>query len=380
MVISLLTVHIQAQNKYALTWTGDPVLQQLIKEHKNIHFEVEQTNMGFKVSFYEEGEILSKPQQQSAPAQSDISGAVSNFHLTKDINAQTDANPSNTDFINGQPFAILNNVMYFSADDGIHGAELWRSDGTPTGTYLVKDLEPGINSSTPSEIIVAANKLFFVSQNYSLLSYKLWVSDGTAPGTSILKDLQGNGPGVNGSYYLTNISGTVYFLAGGSYNTQVWKTNGTQSSTIEVKDLTNFGQSPTLSATASGLYYFTLFNSTTGRELWRSDGTDAGTFMVKDISDTLDYFYGPAELTSFNNKLYFSDDDGHGRKLWSTDGTATGTQEIDKNSNLVLYNDFSFAFVNSPFAISGNALYMAASKPSTGTELFSYRLRFNKRH
>ena len=73
-----------------------------------------------------------------------------NFHLTKDVNAQTDANPSDANDNNyTDPFAILNNVMYFSADDGIHGTELWRSDGTAAGTFMVKDIETGDNASSP---------------------------------------------------------------------------------------------------------------------------------------------------------------------------------------------------------------------------------------
>ncbi len=364
------TLTLSAQTKHVLQTINDPFLQQLVKAKKDIHFDITQSKQGAIVTFYEENKGSTSNQHSSII--NATTAASTNFHITKDINAQTDANPSNTDFIDGYPFAVLNNVMYFSADDGIHGSELWRSDGTATGTYMVINLEPGTNSSAPSEIITAANKLYFVTENNSLVSYKLWVSNGTAQGTSMLKDFGSSGPGVNGSYDLTNVAGIVYFLSGSAYSTQVWKTNGTQFSTVEVKDLTNLGQSPTLTATAAGLYYFTLFSNTTGRELWRSDGTDDGTFMVKDISDTLDYFYGPYQLTAFNNKLYFSDDDGNGRKLWYTDGTSNGTNEVDRNSNLVLGDDYSFGFVKKPFAILGNALFMAATKPSTGNELYSY--------
>ena len=44
----------------------------------------------------------------------------------------------------------VNRIIYFTADDGTHGAELWRSDGTARGTRMVKDINPGAGSGAPT--------------------------------------------------------------------------------------------------------------------------------------------------------------------------------------------------------------------------------------
>ena len=165
-----------------------------------------------------------------------------NFHLLKDINNFTDANPSNDNFLNiqnQQHFAVMNNVAYFATKDDSNGEELWRSDGTAAGTYLVKDINPGESSSGIGNIILSGNEIFFSadsSSNYT--GSKIWKSDGTDAGTMQVSDA------VNAIQYplqLCDVNGTVFFTTTNNdrRNNQLWKTDGTTQGTVLVKDLSN---------------------------------------------------------------------------------------------------------------------------------------------
>ena len=49
------------------------------------------------------------------------------------------------------------NTLYFTADDGMHGRELWRSDGTASGTALVADLNPGPAPAFAAGVVTSDN-------------------------------------------------------------------------------------------------------------------------------------------------------------------------------------------------------------------------------
>jgi ELWxxDGT repeat protein len=83
------------------------------------------------------------------------------------------------------PVAI-NGIYYFSADDRVHGSELWASDGTAAGTVMVKDITPG-GSSFPVFLTNVNGKLFFETTSISS-GTQIWTSDGTAAGTVMVKD------------------------------------------------------------------------------------------------------------------------------------------------------------------------------------------------
>ncbi len=374
LLVTLLftSLSLIAQNNSVLRNIDTAYLKHLIKEGKSVRF-VHTNDPVNPIKFYQ----TSTQQKVSQTVQTNNNASLqSNFHLVKDINPQTDANPTNDDHFNdlhNVPFAILNNVLYFSADDGIHGIQLWRSDGTAAGTYIITNISPSLYSI--NEIISTPNKIYFVAQSASIDSAKLYTSDGTSTGTFLIKNLSINGPGVNSSYYLTAIGNTVYFFIRGSSAPQLWKTNGTVAGTVLLKDFIFLGQQPNLATKANGLFYFSIYTYNSGTELWRSNGTDTGTFMLKDITPAnFDDYEGPYQLTAFNNKLYFSDNDGTGRKLWLTDGTPEGTVMANNNESVTLPDQYLISLVNIPFTVVGSNFYAAAFSPATGMELFKYNV------
>jgi ELWxxDGT repeat protein len=109
-------------------------------------------------------------------------------------------------------FTESNGTAFFLADDGIHGRELCKSDGTAHGTHLVKDINRGPGNAFnvfPADLTDVNGTLFFPA-NDGIHGYQLWKSDGTAAGTVMLTDLNPTGA-VLGPYYLTNVNGTLYF-------------------------------------------------------------------------------------------------------------------------------------------------------------------------
>ena len=88
----------------------------------------------------------------------------------------------------GYNFKDLNGFVYFSADNGINGFELWKTDGTEANTELLTDINPGVGSSNPANLTEMGGLLFFTANN-STNGIELWITDGTAAGTQMVKDI-----------------------------------------------------------------------------------------------------------------------------------------------------------------------------------------------
>ncbi|PZU80029.1 MAG: hypothetical protein DI529_16965 [Chryseobacterium sp.] len=299
--------------------------------------------------------------------------AQTTFTIVKDIYAgAVGSNPVN--------FTIYNGKLYFAASSTVNGTsigtELWESDGTEGGTKLVSDIISGTSSSSPSNLTVFNNKIYFTGSNVIngtntsglLLSYdttdgvktvsttakfganlttfgnKLYFkasNTAVTPNTNRLFSVDTNEQialtddnlnvsviGAGGTKVLANAQLTS---APNASLTQLFGFDGT--STALIKNI-----NPTASSYPTNFYYSpalgkTFFNANggNGAEPWMTDGTEAGTSIVKDINISGPTAgSGPQNFIEYKGKVYFSASNGleNGAELWVTDGTEQGTMMV----------------------------------------------------
>ncbi|MBR8826408.1 MAG: VCBS repeat-containing protein [Gomphosphaeria aponina SAG 52.96 = DSM 107014] len=221
----------------------------------------------------------------------------------------------------------VNNIIYFPAN-GINGIELWKSDGSEAGTVLVKDIRSGNGSSTPSNLININNIIYFQANN-GINGIELWKSDGSEGGTVLVKDIfAGNSSSNSNPSHLTHVNNTLLFRAYDKVNGyELWKSDGSEAGTVLLKDIRSGGNSSTPSnlINVNGTLFFQATNGANGIELWKSDGSAAGTVLVKDIRDGSNSS-NPSNLIQLDNTLFFTANDGiNGVELWKSDGSEAGT-------------------------------------------------------
>lgn len=258
-------------------------------------------------------------------------------------------------------------VAYFQANDGLTGAELWRSDGTEAGTFLVADINSGFApngtplSSSPRNMIEFNDQVVFRADD-GVTGIELYKSDGFS--YSQIMDINlGSGSSVDSRFAIVNSSGTLYFTARSSTSGfELWKTSGTEATTVLI-DADHVGApgagilpgsgsaipaTPQLVSDGNGGVYFTASNGTLGFEPWHTNGVIAdqnGTFMMKDV------FAGsgssnPTGFTVVGGAVFFAATNGtqnvynvlpynkYGTELWKSDGFNSnngGTTELVKN-------------------------------------------------
>ena len=174
----------------------------------------------------------------------------------------------------------VNGTLFFTANDGTHGYELWKSDGTSTGTVMVSDIYPGSASSLPNHLTTMGSTLCF-SANDGTNGTQLWKSDGTAAGTVMVCDI--NPGGGSTPTNLTVVNGTLYFAATTStYGNEFWQSDGTSGGTVQVQDIYAGSPSsnPTNLAVDGSALFLTATDATHSSRLWTLSGSSSANVSV----------------------------------------------------------------------------------------------------
>jgi len=271
-------------------------------------------------------------------------GTTTGTQILKDINP---SGPTNADDVR---FIQLNSEFYFSANDS-YGQELWKSDGTPEGTVRVSDINQS-GSSYPNNLTIFNSELYFTAYNGT--GNYLYKTNGTS--ITKISEVQ------TGMYEIAVYNSNLYFGGVDAENKiGLFKTDGTIENESLVKQTTS--GSPQSSdfpydlKVLNNRLYFTAVNNNNDLELWISDGTSLGTTALSgDIA--------PSQLTLLNGTIYFSAINGdEGRELWKTDGTPSGTKLVKD------VNPTSSSGVTD-ILVFNSELYFVANDGSHGFELW----------
>jgi len=340
-----------------------------------------------------------------------------------------DINPSSGDGIStfNKQFAVLNNNVYFLANDGSSGVELWKTDGSTAGTNLVKDIFPGSNTSgivsltsNGQYLIFAAeddfndvtglwksdgttagtleikhidlnkdygytmqflpfnNKFYFQGADKTLNGIEIWETDGTSQNTALTVDINHRGSNSN-PLFPTSINNKTVFISNNGFNGhEPYVSDGTVSGTSMMKDIhpgelssLGFDESPDFffKRVADNLF-FRAYDPTYGYEIYKTDGTIGNTSIVKDISPGTTSSIGDDFFSIEYNNLFFfkANDQVHGGELWRTDGTEAGTfmlKDIFPGSGDGIWKPGYQNYINH-YAIMGGYLYFDADDGEIG--------------
>ncbi len=285
--------------------------------------------------------------------------------LVKDINPSGSSNPCG--------LLVMGNRLVFSANDGVYGHELWLSDGTSDGTQLILDIYPGPAGSFPGNfcLLGVVPNLYF-SADDGIHGPELWRSNLTALGTELVVDINAQGGSAPGSLAPYK-NGLIFSAVDGTHGREPWVFNGSKA--VLLKDIhdhpAEYSSNAQQFTQLGGSIIFIATDFNYARELWRTDGAEGDPKVVKDVYEGGGNGAG-GNLVVLNNRIYFVGQGPetvsikHGLELWSTDGTENGTQMvIDLNPGPNGSNP-------SNFTVSGQKIFLWATLPEFGSELWKY--------
>lgn len=237
-------------------------------------------------------------------------------------------------------FVVVGRVAFFFGWEN----ELWRTDGTETGTFRVKTF-----ATLPGLPIAFRGRVFFSSMSTAGI-WGLYSSDGTEAGTRLVKrDVYFGGAVV--------AKGTLFFESYGD----VWVSDGSGRGTVRLTSFAGKKRSANFAMSSSGRAAFFGVSADDGPELWTSDGTRSGTRAILQGEPLPEGRYG-APGVALNGVLFFLSPYPECR-LWRSDGTTAGTRVL---------KDLTPGFCEAPIEVAAGRLFFSLYRDwSSGSELWT---------
>ena len=261
-----------------------------------------------------------------------------------------------------RPFGALDQGLIFRSDAGGGGVEPWYSDGTPGGTFQLAELAPGSASSTlglADHGVQVGSKFYFLATTPAT-GFELFETDGTPAGTRLSFDLEpGPGSGIDSGVFLIPGDDQLFFprlnASASLPGESLWRTDGTLQGTYPV-DLFGLG-SPDLESVEpiDGGLLIAVNGPSGSYRVGRTDGSIGG--------ETLDFErMGTCSQAMECGGLVFVVErplPGSSQRLIAVDAAGNATVLFDgvPNVSVVLREafeeDLMFAIVGEDFELEG---------------------------
>ena len=260
-------------------------------------------------------------------------------------------------------FIEFNGKIYFKANDETTKSELWETDGTIANTKMVADINPGTGNGNPDHFFIFNNELYFTPLDGT--STQIWALNGGTP----IKITANNGGAYSSASYPYVASTGVFMRINNGNGNELGFFTGTGNVT-EVLDIRPGSSAGFLAGTdgknmklLGNKFFFEADSTGPDDELWVSDGTTVGTFQVANTNPS--GAGDPDDLEVYQGEMFFASKGANGYQLWKSNGTVLGTvlvADVNPGGDGAIENLYS----------NGTTLYFAAKNGTDGVELWKY--------
>jgi len=274
--------------------------------------------------------------------------------------------------IEWQDLPTVNGMFFFTADDNIHGVELWAYSNVNNTSWMVKDLNTGSAGSSPANPIIVNNTLLFSAETVDV-GVELWAYSVNNNTVWLVADINnGTDSSMLLNRMMVNVGNTIYFNAdNGNLGTELWGYNLSNFTTWLVADINpgsqssndpfNYGRTVVINSTVM----FTAWDgdpNAAGYALWAHDDESQTTWKVHGTLAVVEM------LPVVDTTLYFAASLTLGSQLWAYDVT---------NNSLWFIKYFGSGsagnWVGQSMAIlMDDTIYFDADDGTTGCELWAH--------